>query len=100
MARVIDGWRARTADPHLPRTLRARLREAGFADPVCETFTILDLDGDPTGYSAHQIEHLGTSAADVPADVVAAWAEDLRDHARRGRYFFSLNRYLFTTTAR
>jgi arsenite methyltransferase len=95
MDRVLEGWRRRVVDPRLPRTLARHLREAGFSIARRETLTIFDADGDPGSYSAHQIEHLGASAAGVPAAEIKAWAADLRDLARTGDYFFSLNRYLF-----
>lgn len=95
MDRVLEGWRQRVVDPRLPRTLARRLREAGFAIAARETLTIFDAHGDPRSYSAHQIEHLGASAVGIPDADIAAWAADLRDLARTGDYFFSLNRYLF-----
>jgi SAM-dependent methyltransferase len=95
MDRVLQGWRRRVVDPRLPRTLARHLREAGFSIAARETLTIFDAHGDPSSYSAHQIEHLGTSAAGVLTADIDAWAADLRDLARAGDYFFSLNRYLF-----
>jgi ubiquinone/menaquinone biosynthesis C-methylase UbiE len=95
MDRVLAGWRRRVVDPRLPRTLARQLREAGFSTSSCQTLTILDVHGEPRSYSAHQIEHLGASAAGVNAAVIKAWAADLRELASSGDYFFSLNRYLF-----
>ncbi len=46
MRRVLDGWRGRTANPHLPRTLAPCLKEAGFQLTGFEVFTILDLTGE------------------------------------------------------
>jgi ubiquinone/menaquinone biosynthesis C-methylase UbiE len=98
MRRVLDGWRRRTANPHLPRTLAPRLRRAGFRVIHRETFTIFDATGDEASYSAHQIDHLGASAVGVPEGEIKAWSEDLRALAQSGEYFFSLNRYLFLAT--
>lgn len=95
MRRVLHGWRQRTADPYLPRTLASRLRDAGLETLRRETFTIFDVRGHDGSYSALQIEHLGASAAGVPAHEVAGWAADLRALARAGDYFFTLNRYVF-----
>jgi len=94
MRAVIDGWRRRTADPCLPRTLAGRLRDVGLEVTLRQTFTIFDVSGHPGSYSAHQIEHLGASALGVEADV-DAWASDLRAMAQAENYFFSLNRYVF-----
>jgi ubiquinone/menaquinone biosynthesis C-methylase UbiE len=95
MQRVLDGWRRRVADPHLPRTLAPRLRAAGFDVTRREVFPIFDTAGDERSYSAHQINHLGASATGVPAAVLEDWAAELHDLARAGEYFFSLNRYIF-----
>jgi arsenite methyltransferase len=95
MRRVLDGWRRRVADPHLPRTLAARLQDAGFEVTRREVFAIFDPSGGERSYSARQIDHLGASAIGVPDHEIEAWAADLRDLARTGDYFFSLNRYIF-----
>jgi arsenite methyltransferase len=95
MQRVLDGWRRRLADPHLPRTLDAHLREAGFEVSACEPLVILDRSGEEGSYSISQIEHLGASGSGVAQEEIDAWGADLRELARTGQYFFSLNRYLF-----
>jgi ubiquinone/menaquinone biosynthesis C-methylase UbiE len=95
MQRVLDGWRRRVADPHLPRTLAAQLRASGFTVTRREVFTIFDATGDERSYSAQQITHLGASAIGVQASEIRDWAADLRDLVRAGDYFFSLNRYIF-----
>ncbi len=100
MQRVLDGWRRRLADPHLPRTLAARLREAGFEVSGCEPLVILDRAGAAGSYSISQIEHLGASAIGVAQEEIEAWASDLRELARAGEYFFSLNRYVFLAVKR
>jgi SAM-dependent methyltransferase len=95
MARVIAGWQRRVADPHLPRTLARRLRDAGLEVMRRESFTIFDTDGGEGSYGCLQIQHLGASAAGVPPAEVEGWADDLRELARAGEHFLSLNRYLF-----
>jgi arsenite methyltransferase len=98
MQRVLDGWRRRVADPHLPRTLANKLEAAGFEVTRQDAFAIFDPDGHPDHYSAQQIEHLGASAVGVPPGEVDAWAADLRRLADAGEYFFSLTRYVFVVT--
>jgi arsenite methyltransferase len=98
MQRVLDGWRQRVADPHLPRTLAAHLRAVGFEVTRREALVIFDPIGDERSYSARQIKHLGASAIGVSASEREDWAADLRDLARAGEYFFSLNRYIFLAT--
>jgi arsenite methyltransferase len=100
MGRVLDGWRRRVANPHLPRTLARDLRHAGFEVTGRETLAIFDPHGQPDSYSARQIDHLGASTVGVPEREIQAWAADLRGLAATGDYFFSLNRYLFLATKR
>jgi arsenite methyltransferase len=95
MRRVLYGWRRRVADPHLPRVLAPRLREAGFEVIAQEVQVIFDPDGRAGSYSVLQIDHLGASAIGVAKSEVREWAEELRARARAGDYFFSVNRYLF-----
>jgi len=95
---VLDGWRKRVADPHLPRRLSRHLRKAGFEIDRREVFAIFDPCGRADSYSARQIEHLGASAVGVPDSQLTAWAADLRNLARTGDYFFSLNRYIFVAS--
>jgi arsenite methyltransferase len=98
MRRVLDGWRRRIADPHLPRTLAGQLEDAGLEVTHREVFAIFDPIGDEHSYSAHQIEHLGASATGVPDQEIEQWATDLRSLAHQGSYFFSINRYIFLAT--
>jgi ubiquinone/menaquinone biosynthesis C-methylase UbiE len=98
MGRVLDGWRRRVANPHLPRALAQHLRDAGFEVTHREVLTILDPDGRDDSYSAHQIEHLGASAVGVADEEIDAWATDLRRLTADGEYLFSLNRYIFLAT--
>jgi hypothetical protein len=100
MRRVLDGWRRRVADPHLPRTLAPLLRRVGFDIAHQEIFAILDTTGDQHSYSVHQIEHLGASATGVPEEEIEAWQQDLRHLAGSGSYFFSVNRYITLAVAR
>jgi arsenite methyltransferase len=99
MRRVLDGWRRRVADAHLPRTFASRLRDAGFDVMRQEAFVIFDPLGGEHSYSGHQIRHLGASAAGVGREEIAAWAADLEDLASTGEYFFSVNRYAFLAVA-
>ena len=100
MQRVLDGRRQRVAHPRLPRELAGYLHSAGFVVRDCRVFVILDREGKDGSYSVLQIDHLGASATGVPQSEVEEWAADLRELARAGEYFFSLNRYLFLATKR
>jgi len=99
-ARFMDAWTNRFAHPHLPRTLRHRLRNAGFRVLRCDVLVLLNDTYDPDTYSltngdimAEFVQHHGLSAADV-----ADWKRSLEKLGTQDLYFFSLNRYLFQAT--
>lgn len=100
MTRVMDAWKMRFADPHLPRTLRRRLREVGFVNRRTDSLTILNTEYADTSYS---VRHLPIMVpfliqSGLPESIVAKWLEDLERQGRQDTYFFSLNRYLFVAT--
>lgn len=91
-------WDEHLADPHLPRTLTARLRGAGFEILRREAIPILNPEYDPETYSAGMISLVVPfviGRRGVTREEAKAWAEDLKGLGERGEYFFSLNRYLF-----
>ena len=98
--RLIEAWTKRFAHPHLPRTLRHRLRNAGFRVLRCDVLVLLNDTYDPDTYSltngdimAEFVQQHGLSASDV-----ADWKRSLEVLGTQGLYFFSLNRYLFQAT--
>lgn len=100
MTQVMNTWRSRFADPHLPKTLRRRLQDAGFVNQRTNPLTILNTEYIDTAYS---VRHLPIMANFViknglPESTVDKWVEDLEHQDRQGTYFFSLNRYLFLAT--
>jgi arsenite methyltransferase len=100
MTQVMNTWKTRFADPHLPKTLRRRLQDAGFVNQRTDPLTILNTKYTDTTYS---VRHLPIMAHFViqnglPKSTVDKWVEDLEYQDRQGAYFFSLNRYLFLAT--
>jgi arsenite methyltransferase len=100
MTRVMDTWKSRFAHPYLPRTLRRRLREAGFINQQTSSLTILNTDYNDTAYSIRHLPIMirflvqnGLSESDV-----TRWVKDLERQGSQGAYFFSLNRYLFVAS--
>jgi ubiquinone/menaquinone biosynthesis C-methylase UbiE len=101
MRRVLAAWDEHLVDPHLPRRLTGLLDDAGFTVTEVAAVPMLNAGYDPDTFSAGLI---GFVAAFVPghhglteADA-AAWADELV--ALGHHYFFSINRYVFTATAR
>jgi ubiquinone/menaquinone biosynthesis C-methylase UbiE len=98
MDRVLAAWVERFADPHLPRSLSRRLRDAGFHIRSRQTLALLNPEYDPNTYSltsASVIADYLIGRGDLTPDEAQAWQQDLVQMGAEGRYFFSLNRYLF-----
>lgn len=97
MQAIMAAWTTRFADPHLPTTLKRRLRCVGFEEAAIDVVPVLNADYNPDTYSARHIEIISdyvTRHGIAPEDA-RAWADDLLERARLGEYFFSLNRYVF-----
>ncbi|HEV8650706.1 MAG TPA: methyltransferase domain-containing protein [Actinomycetes bacterium] len=98
MGRLLAAWMERFADPHLPRTLARRLRDAGFQVDHPEVLVLLNPEYDPNTYSVANGEIMADFAVargSLTRDEADAWTQDLHWLGWEGRYFFSLNRYLF-----
>jgi arsenite methyltransferase len=102
MARILTAWQEHLVDPHLPRTLSMKLRQAGFTVTHQQVIPVLNaehctntLSGGLTGI----IKAFVVGKNGVTQEEAEAWAEDLQLLAQRGEYFFSLNRYLFLAMA-
>lgn len=96
--RILKAWDSHLSDPHLPRTLSARLLEAGFEIMRRDVYSILNPDYKPGCYSFGMIGIIAPFVirfCNLPKEEVKAWAAELEDLGREGEYFFSLNRYLF-----
>jgi ubiquinone/menaquinone biosynthesis C-methylase UbiE len=100
MARVLTAFEEHLEDPHLPRTLGDALSKAGFTVTHQQVVPMLNTGYDARTYSAGLIdivEAFVPGRAKVTDQEATAWAEDLRSLGES--YFFSLNRYLFVTSA-
>ncbi|MFQ5954187.1 MAG: methyltransferase domain-containing protein [Kiloniellales bacterium] len=97
--RVLAAWEEHVAHRCLPRILGPMLEEAGFRILRRQLVPIFNPEYHENTYSHGIIELI---AAFVPGrngvtkKAAQAWANDLRRLGAAGRYFFSLNRYLFT----
>jgi arsenite methyltransferase len=95
MERFLRTWDEHLADPSLPRTLSARMREAGFED--------VEMQGH--AFATHQVteETYGGALVPLMADYVGTdeaqpWAEDQRDLQARGESYFACIQLCFTGT--
>jgi len=98
MRRVIDTWNEHIPHPQLPRTLKRRMTQAGFADVRVEVVPLLNVSYDPNTYSVGMMRMLGnfvTGRNGLTEADVRAWKEDARAMGEEDGYFFSLNRFVF-----
>jgi SAM-dependent methyltransferase len=101
MGRLLAAWAQRFADPHLPRSLAGQLHAAGFQVDRPQVLVLLNPEYDPDTYSVANGEIMADFAVargGFTREEADAWQADLRQLGREGRYFFSLNRYLFLAT--
>lgn len=100
MRTVLNTWCRRFADPHLPRSLGARLRNQGFEITHRDAHVILNPEYDQQTYSGAHIEIMSRYVVErgVPSSVVESWADDLVRLGEEGAYFFSLTRFQFVAT--
>ncbi len=98
MRRVIETWNEHIPHPQLPRTLRRRMKQAGFEDVRVAVVPLLNVEYDPNTFSVGMMKMLGNFASGrnglTEADI-AAWKDDARAIGAEDGYFFSLNRYVF-----
>ncbi len=97
-ARVLKAWEEHLAHVHLPGTLIDRLRQHGFVPQKQDTFVVLNPAFDKNTYSYGLIglvKNFVAGRQGVTGQDAETWAEQLGEAGEAGRYFFSLNRYLF-----
>jgi ubiquinone/menaquinone biosynthesis C-methylase UbiE len=104
MERVLAAWDDHLADPHLPATLGAALRRAGFTVARVEVVPMLAAHWQPVSYAAGIMRSIrgyvqanGARRGLAPGEV-QAWYDDQLRLAERGEFFFSVNRYAFLAT--
>jgi len=97
MARVMEVWDRHLADPHLPQTLAAKLRDAGFSDINVESIVQIETEFDPRSVSGILMNFIAgyVESQGIPESEANAWKEDLKNLGVAGGYFFSSNEYIF-----
>ena len=98
MRRMLDAWDEHLADPSLPRRLTAELRAAGFADARMEGHPFVTNELIPDTYGGFVVpflEQFVVDAGTAPEDVARAWADEQRELARRGEFYFAVIQFCF-----
>ncbi len=97
-ARVMDAWDEHFVHRGLPRTLGGELRDAGFRLRHRLAIPMFNPEYTPSAFSFHLtklIAGFSSGRRDATAEDAEGWLAELEELGRAGRYFFSLNRYLF-----
>jgi arsenite methyltransferase len=98
MARVLAAWDEHFVHADLPRTLSHQLRDAGFAIRQRDVIPMFNPEYHANTYSHGLLGLMASFVAGrrgVTKEEAAAWMAEFADLGKQGRYFFSLNRYLF-----
>lgn len=97
-AKIMEVWDGHLADPHLPQTLGAKLRDAGFVEIGVEPIVHVENELAPGGMSDILLKFVVGYAQSqgIPAAETEAWVEDLEGLSALGQYFFSSNEFIFT----
>jgi arsenite methyltransferase len=98
MTRVLAAWEEHFLDAHLASHLAPVLRDAGFVLEGKSVLPFLNTRFEEATYSsgmARVIRAFVAGRRGITREEAGAWLEELKALDRAGRYFFSLNRYLF-----
>ena len=101
MATVLEAWDAHLADPVLPRTLSARLREAGFEDIRMDGHTFATNELVPDAYGGFLVpfaEQFVTEQELVDGELAKAWADEQRELGESGEFYFACIQFCFAAT--
>lgn len=98
MRRMLAAWDTHCPQPRLPRMLPSLLAEAGFEVTRAEVLVLLTVGHSENSFVAGMEDVLARHAVRtkaMSAEEASAWRADLAALGAAGRYFFSLNRYVF-----
>jgi arsenite methyltransferase len=93
MRRFLEAWDGHLADPSLPRTLAARMREAGFEDVEMSAHAFATCDVDEQSYAGALIPLM---ADYVGTDEAREWADEQRELQAAGESYFACTQFCFT----
>lgn len=101
MERILAAWDKHLADPALPRRLTAELRAAGFEDPLLEGHSYATnelIDDTYGGFVVPFLERYVIDAGTADEADARAWADEQRELAERGEFYFAVTQLCFTAT--
>lgn len=98
MRAMIEAYDAHVAWPRLPQTLPRALSDAGFGLERVEAIPLVSTRMQPGGYAHGLVRFIAVYAREtgLRSDAeIDAWEAEQEALDREGRFFFSLNRFLF-----
>ena len=101
--RVLAAWDKHLTHPSLPRTLAARLRNAGFQDVRMDARAYATTELIPDAYGGSLVPLLGQYVVEqggMSQQEAKAWADEQRELGDRGEFFFTVTQFCFTATRR
>jgi ubiquinone/menaquinone biosynthesis C-methylase UbiE len=98
MKRVLSAWDEHFIHAGLPRILSGHLRDAGFAIRQREVIPMFNPEYHENTYAKRALGMMASFAVGrrgVSQDEANAWLAEFAELGKQGKFFFSLNRYLF-----
>lgn len=97
--KIIEAWDKAVPSPRLPARLFAELRAAGFSAVNVEAIPMISTTCEAGGFSRSTVEQCARSATEqgtISKDQGLQWVSELVELGRQNRYFFCVNRFLFS----
>jgi arsenite methyltransferase len=98
MERVLSAWNEHFVHAGLPRTLSRQLRDAGFTVRQRDVIPMFNPEYRENTFGRGALSIMATFAVGrrgVSREEAAAWLAEFAELDKEGKFFFSLNRYLF-----
>jgi len=98
MELVLSAWNEHFVHGQFPRTLSGQLRDAGFAIRHRDVIPMFNPEYHEHTYGTHLLGIMASFVVgrkNVSQEQADAWLSEFAELGKQGRFFFSLNRYLF-----
>ncbi len=99
MRRVLEAWDDHFVHADLPRKIAPALTAAGFDVGYRAAIPMFNPEFHANAFSYHLLPLMGAYAVGrgaIGAEEMQAWLGEFEELGRKGAFFYSLNRYLFT----
>ena len=98
MGRILSAWDEHFVHAGLPRTLSRQLRDAGFSIRQRDVIPMFNPEYRDNTYGKQLLSIMASFAVGrrgISKEEADAWLAEFAELGRQGRFFFSLNRYVF-----